>query len=57
MTLMLSRERRIIVARSLWINTDGSYLPLKFLCVIFENLALLGSQSSALVSEAKQVLA
>jgi hypothetical protein len=57
MTLMLSRDRRIIVARSLWINTDGSDLPLKFLRVIFENLTLLGGQSSAFMSEAKQVLA
>jgi hypothetical protein len=52
-TSILSRERRIIVARSLWVNTNGSYLPLKFLHVILENLTLLGGQSSALMSEAK----
>jgi hypothetical protein len=36
-----------------WVNTDGSDLPVKLLRIIFEKLALLGSQFSTLVGKAK----
>jgi hypothetical protein len=50
---MLVRDRRIIVGRSFWINTGGGYLPPKFLCVIFQKLAFIRCESTALMREAK----
>ncbi len=37
----------------LWFSTDGCYLPLKFLYVIFKKLALIRCESSTFMREAK----
>jgi hypothetical protein len=47
----LSRERRF-VAIILPVNTDGSYLPLKLLRIIFEKLTLPWGHFPTLVNEA-----